>query len=227
MALHRRKKFAELCGVSQPYLNNYIKRGKVILSGDYVDDEIPQNIDFYKSRKPKNESGSLLEGNIIEKLIKQAEQELSLIEPKKEGGNQHTKKIPEVKQPENKESGGLYNIDVKLKLQQLSKLEVDTRIQELKEKKLIGDVIPTDLVKVVFVQHSQSILTEFKNSVDDIITILAKSKGMNVNEIAEIRGSLVKVVNVAVDKAIGATKNNLQNIIDEFSIKKEVGEREP
>jgi len=43
MPLYTRKQFAELCDVTVNYLNVYIGRNKVILSGEYIDDSIPQN----------------------------------------------------------------------------------------------------------------------------------------------------------------------------------------
>lgn len=50
MSLHTRKEFAELCGVSEPYLNNYIKRGKVVLTRNKVDDTIADNREFMEAR---------------------------------------------------------------------------------------------------------------------------------------------------------------------------------
>jgi len=50
MALHTKKQFADLCGITPGNLSNYAspKRRKVVYSGDYVEDTIEPNISFLK-----------------------------------------------------------------------------------------------------------------------------------------------------------------------------------
>jgi hypothetical protein len=51
MALHTKKQFAKLCGITTKELSVYAgpKRRKVVYSGDYVDDTIQPNIDFLRT----------------------------------------------------------------------------------------------------------------------------------------------------------------------------------
>lgn len=217
MALHTRKQLAELCGLewsdkTRPKIAMWIKRNNIIMSGEYVDDTIPQNADWILKQQESNSPKDIKNVSVDEPVIKVDKPVIKT-------------KTPKVSEPEINE-GGIYGIDKKLKVQELEKKQVETRILTIKEQKLIGEVIPTDIVKSIFTQHSQSIVTEFKNCIEDVLTIFGKRKGLNTNEIAEIRGSLTVSINVAVDKAVDMSKKNLNSIISEFSVKRDVGERE-
>jgi hypothetical protein len=84
--------------------------------------------------------------------------------------------------------------------------------------------MPTDMVKIIFTQHTKSIVEEFKNAVDGILTKFSKRRDLDNAEVAEIRGELIKVINSATENAVKTSKKNIQNIISEYSETKEVGE---
>ena len=52
--LYTKKRYAELAEVSLQYLNEYIKRGKIICTGQKIDDCLPQNEYFLQKRAAKN-----------------------------------------------------------------------------------------------------------------------------------------------------------------------------
>jgi hypothetical protein len=108
---------------------------------------------------------------------------------------------------------------------EIKKKEREIALLKLREEKLNAIVIPTELVKVIFMQHSRSIATEFKNTIDGIITKIAKKKDLNLNEVAELRGELLSSINMAMDKSVVESKKSIGNIVKEFIEKKEVGER--
>ena len=56
MALYTKKQFAELCCVSSQYINEYLKRKHLVLSGDYIDDTIEPNLSFLKKRLDKKKA---------------------------------------------------------------------------------------------------------------------------------------------------------------------------
>jgi hypothetical protein len=62
--------------------------------------------------------------------------------------------------------------------------------------------------------------------VEDFITIVAKAKGMNVNEVAEARGELTKVINLTANKAVEVAKKGIDNIVGEYAVKRDVGEHD-
>ena len=58
MALHTKKDFAELCGMTTKLLSVYASKNrcKVVYSGDYVDDKIEPNISFLRKWAGKNKA---------------------------------------------------------------------------------------------------------------------------------------------------------------------------
>jgi hypothetical protein len=203
-----------MCGLSAGNLSNYIKRGKVILTGELIDDTKPENIDFlqkFADRKlEKSNESEQNTGEISNEPIKS------------------TKKEPAQRQKTTNESEGEggYSLDRKLKAQELKKKEAETRLLNLKEEKIRGEHIPTELIRSIIILQSQSFVTAFKNGMEDFITIVAKTKGMNVNEVAEARGELIRVINTTANKAVDLAKKGVDSIVGEYAIKREVGEHD-
>src|SRR5690606_6561865 len=108
----------------------------------------------------------------------------------------------------------------------IRKIKVETRIKEIQEQKMLGEMIPVDLVKSIINQLSQGFVYEFKNYTDNHITILAKRKSFNGNEVAEIRGEIQTTINIAVNKAIEYSRKNIEAIQKEFSVKREIGQHD-
>ncbi|MBC7486079.1 MAG: hypothetical protein H7282_04950 [Cytophagaceae bacterium] len=219
MPFYTRSQFADLCGIekknARAYISTNIKRGRIVLSGELIDDELEVNKDF-----------------LARALVNAEKRE----QPQQEESTNESAPGPKVSKPiypdqpgknlQKPNTTGNMSIEKALKQQEFEKKQVETRILNIKEQKLIGEVIPTDLVKMLFTQHSQSITTEFNNSISDLVTLFAKRNGMNTNELAEMRGQIVVIINTAVDKAVNLSKKNINNIINEFAVKRDVGERE-
>jgi hypothetical protein len=211
MAFYPKKEWCELCGVTVGNLHNYINRGKTIMTADGMfDDSEPKNALFLKTRL------ELLSGKSNEVKEDKAEKAK---EPKKST----TKAEPKAKESGD---GDSYSLERRLKKQELLKKEAETRLLNLKEEKLKGEHMPTEMVKSIVVQLSQSFITAFKDSMEDFITIVGKSKGMNVNEIAEYRGKLSKMINQASVKSVDIAKKSINNIVNEYAVKREVGEHD-
>lgn len=194
-----------MCGLTTGNLTNYINRKKVIPSGEYIDDAIAQNRDFLALRQAKKP-------NVSEPIIPTEAPDLD---------------VSETDEDEREEKASIYELN-----RQKLRVEIDKKTEEiellkLRKDKLLGVLIPTDLVTVIMIQHCKSIITEFKNTTDGIITTLIKKHGLNTNEVAELRGSMVQSINSAVNKSIDRTKRNIDSVVNEYSEKKEVGERGP
>lgn len=205
MAIYTRSDFAKECGVSEAYIGVYIGRGKVVLTSDgQVDSKQRDNFDFLRKQLDKKKDKQVKE-TVISAHISTNTAKNNVLEQEEVDG---------------------YDLSMRKKAIDIEKVEVDVRLAKLKEEKLRGELIPVEIVKGLFLQHSQSILTEFKNSVENFITVIAKRKELNINEVAEIRGEIVQAINTAVDKAVDASKKNVNNIIKEFSNSKGIGEHE-
>lgn len=224
MALHSKKDFSVLCGIPTRSISTYASRNKIVLSGDYIDDSIQLNKDFIAKRQLMAGKAPVTAAS-EEKAVKQ----LRMIRP-----DPGIVEPPNVKDPEIDDDDFNDDDEIQEPITTLTKRKVavdiakkreEIEILKVRKDKLHGVLIPTDLVKVVFTQHSKSILTEFSNSIDNILTIFRKKKDLNANEVAEIRGELLQSINTAVSKSNSRSKKEISNIQNEFTVKREVGER--
>lgn len=209
MALYKQADFAKKCGVTNAYVSVNKKRGKVIFTSDgYIDDSEEENIYFMQK--------------CIDKLSKESNE----LESKPAQSDADNKKS--TKKSEEKKDGGVSKSDldrIKKELD-IEKVKVDTRLQELKEQKIRGEVIPFVLVKQVLVTHTQSIVTSQKDSIEYLLINFSKEAKLTGAQLAKLRGTMVEHLNDAVEKSVNVSKRNIKVLMEEFSIKKEVGEHE-
>jgi hypothetical protein len=217
MALHLRAEFAKICGLSTGNLSNYIKRGKVILSGDYIDDSIPQNKEFLEKRGVKASPQS---SSATTKKPRVDRPQITPLEVEGLGD-------PDIPEDDEDDSGGesLHLLSKKRQKVEIRKKNRETVLLELKIKKQRGEVIPTELVKDAFGQFSRRMAIEFKNSVDQILTELTKKKDFNLNEIAELRGLMLSSINLSVESGVHIAKKDIDNIVNQHIEKRGIGER--
>ena len=217
MALHTKKQFSELCGLTTKLLSTYAGRGKVVYSGDYVDDTIQTNIDFLKKHRDK------VDGRAAESVpdIPVTTKELTTLnvsEPKYKAP-----KAPKTSEPKEK-SGGVYELSQDKIQLQIENLELKNR--ELEQKLNIRDglSIPKEPVLIAFKYLTKNISTSVKNDVENLITRYEKC--FTSQQFADIRKGIVKAINHANGVAVEQCKIQISEIILVSSNKKEVGERE-
>jgi hypothetical protein len=213
MALHKRTEFASLCGLSPGNISNYIKRGKIILSGDYIDDTIPENKTFLDKRK----------GTIVKLEIEREEDEENEI-PNVQRPNKKTPPAPNVSNTD--EVATYLSLDRIKKALDIEKITEEIQLLKIKKEKLHGEVLPTQLIKTVFIQHSASITTSFKDGIENLLLEISKTKGLSRNETAELRGKMIKIINTSVNDAVSMSQKLVKSIVSEFAVKKEVGEHD-
>lgn len=211
MILIPKKDFAKQCDLTVSNLGNYVKRKQVILSGDYVDVSIETNKIFLTKR------------SVSKAKVKDAPEKILVV-----GEPEYPKKeLPPVALPISDFSDLDLTLLTKEKLHlENQKREREISILEVRKQKLHGIVIPTEHVKVIFAQHFRAVTAEFQNAADDLLVKISKRYGFNANELAELRGELTEIINVAINKSVDASKKNIDNIVNAFSDKKEVGEHQ-
>lgn len=175
MPLYTRDQLADLCGMnkktSRAYISTYIKRGKIILSGDYIDDSVAANATFIQKELEKNKLR-------LEQEVEETE-EVKIKSPNVQAPSVPAPKIPNVKDPAI--SVADYRaLEAQKKALDIEKIQEEIEILRVKKDKMHGVVIPTELVRIIFTQHSKAIVTEFKNTVDGIITKISKKKAIAV-----------------------------------------------
>lgn len=216
MPLHSKKDFASLCGegFTTRDLAVYIRRGKVLMSGDFIDDQHPVNKEFLSNRQsktpPKYEPPLPVLRSIRPDTGDQDSEDYDYQEDDEPGAGG--------------ESG--YSLNNKKTQKQIEKLEVDTRLQELKEQKMRGELIPVDLVQSLFRAHTQSILTTQKDGIEELLINLSVEARLKGDQLAKLRGKMVKILNDGVEKSVVVTNRTMRSVRDEMKIKKGVGEHD-
>jgi len=221
MPLYQKKEYQELCQVSRPYLAQYIKRGKVILREDnLIDTSNPINQEFMDNRVNKPKAPPVKETK--PKKVKPQKKAVAPAPPERET----REPVSKFAKSEDEAQGAVdkYNLD-----RQLKELEIEKKLQEIEKtkiqvQKLKGDVIPTDLVNMVFAQHFTSVTNAFYNAADNYIAIITARLNGKKDDIAFIRGELIKTINQAVKDGIVESKQSMGNIAREYSDKRGKGE---
>jgi hypothetical protein len=205
-----KKQFADLCGMPTNRLAIYIQRKKI----EVEDNEIDIN----------NEHNRLF----LEKYAKKE----SYVSPKKEKKKPEPTVIinlePETisETPKERTNLTLTQLEREKKLADLQKVEVDTRIAKLREEKLMGQNIPTELVKGVVSQMSKSFVSKFKDGAENILISVSKMKGLSNEEMAKLRGELVAIINESIKSSVNDCKKQVSTIVATYSNSRGVGEHD-
>jgi hypothetical protein len=215
MGLHTKKQFAEICGMKTKTLSIYIGRDKVVVGKkNLIDDSLPANKEFMLKYADQNQAK-------IDPAVKKS---VAVITK----GKVSKAKVPDQvagDEPVEDDESGLYTLEKRKKALDIEKITSEISLLQLKEAKIRGEVVPTDLVKIVFTQHSKSISTAFFNAADNLFVHISKKANLNRNDQAELRSGLVALINKAVEESVGMSKKMLKNILEEYSQKRGVGER--
>jgi hypothetical protein len=203
MAIYTQKEFATLVNMPSGRLTIYRDRGKIIIENKQIDTSIEKNAAFLEKYRIRN---VLKSASINIENPNQGSIDIPISSTTTEGQS-YTESERQLKY-----------LDTIKRQKEIEKLDID-----IAKKK--GEVIPTDLVSPLILQHNQSITTEYKYVIDEIIRLFSAKNRLNVNEIAGIRGKMTKALNKAVDKASETTVNSISVIINNYAEKRGVGER--
>lgn len=197
MPRYTRAEYCDMCGITQAYLSVNISRKKVILNeNDEIDTAVDDNALFAKKRIDK------LKDRVVVKVDEP-------IEEKK------VRKSLVAKDPIVSASHDLEKIKKQLEIEEK---QTTIAINKMKLDKLNGVVIPTDLVMVIFSQHSKSITTAFHQAAENYIVEMAATYEIDKKGIAFMRGKLIDIVNQAVKESLENSKKHIDNIVDEYAV---------
>lgn len=203
MAVYSKKEFADKCGMPTKNLAVYVQRKQLVIKKDgTIDGNNDKNRVFLEKRLAKGK-------------VKAAKASVPQVKTNAEEDEEFL------------EDAGIPSLTVstqRLKFLDAQKREIEIKKQEFDLAKKRGEVIPTELMKPVVLQHNQSIVVEFKNAVDEVIRIIAKRKALTVKEVAEIKGESIKAINDAMARATTVTVNNIEQVLADYKNKREVGE---
>lgn len=214
MAIFSKTEFAETCGMVSNALSVYIKRGKVIVNEDgKIDTKEDRNMAFYEKKRSK---GSLPKEK-PQIVAKEPTQEKKFTYKEPETGEESTINAGDI--PSFVESERLLkHLDTKKREREVEKLDL-----EIEKKR--GEVIPSELIKPVFLQHNQHLLMSMKNADDEMLSIFGHKYSLALEDIAWIKGEWTKKRNTALSEATGASVKAVDTIVAEFSVKRGVGQK--
>lgn len=218
MAFYKRSEFQKVYKLSKSSLAVYIGRKKIIEKDGLIDDSDLINALFIEKRLKL--IGEVAEKSpVISKIVPQnLDSESKSSQSSEENPGEFTNS--------DRTSLPYSELERQKKLADLIKVEADTRLALLKEEKMMGLSIPTDLVKSLIAQLSKSLVSSFKDGADNFLIEISKRKALDINEQSELKKSLVTIINSSSFKAIEESKKTMKSIVNTYSDKKEVGEHE-
>jgi hypothetical protein len=211
MALHLKPDFARLCGLTTGNLTNYIKRGKVEVDGDYIDDSIQVNKDFLIKRQAAEtiKAEEIEDAGEVVQVKKEKKAKVATIEFDDDGGGKSLHTLTKEK----------LNIEI-------SKKTREDALLQIKIEKIKSELVDVSVIKNLFITHNQSIITAQKDGIEELLIRFSAETRLSSEKYSQLRGEMVNILNRGVDKAIIITEKSLQAQLNEIAIKKEVGEHD-
>jgi hypothetical protein len=218
MSKHSELEFCELVGIDKKHFTTYLGRNKILVGPDgMIDDKVEPNCSFLSKRRRK-----------MNKAVPDPVKEVKQVQAEKK--EKPPKQIPaDSYQGTSKGDSAknmIYTLDQEAKQLSIQKQRVELELAEIKKQKQLGNLLPVPIIKAAFAVHSQSITTEFKHYIDDVLLTISKEYSIDINRQAELKAFLVRGLNIAVDKSVDQSKRKIANIIAEFSESRGVGEHD-
>mgnify|MGYP003627244667 FL=1 len=231
MAFLTKKEFSFKAGMTVSNLGNYIKRHKIAMSGEYIDDTIEPNKSFLVERALHNAQKKLAEQKAqgrqgkmppLKKLPPEPEPKPN--DPPNIGAAPKQKEQPAPDFSSNGEASGADLTVEKLRVD-IERIKSVEQLNQIKIMKQQGELIPTSLVTPLIAQLSMAISSSFKNATETMIVEFGHRKKMSATDVAELRERLTYSINETVKSAIQEAKQGTKQLSEEFKLTRGVGER--
>lgn len=145
-------------------------------------------------------------------------------------------KKPEKTPPKGKKEAAIRDLDdevkkvkaitMQLEVNKLVMQEQSIRRNQIEIEKKEGQLIPTELIKALFLTHSKSITMTFKEGMEKIVDLFTIKYKLSQADAANMRKTMVEAINKGVDNAVSNTRGSLKKIITDYSEKRGVGDHD-
>lgn len=217
MALHTRLEFANLCGWDKTNaLNSYITRGKVVVSGKYIDDSIQENIDFIKYHQEQNGVKSTTQ------VLANTSQDQTQIQTQTPQKKKQTE--PKVDKPAKGES--FYELDRIKKQLDIEKTKEQTEILKIQKDKMKGMYIDYDTVLSLLVIHSESIRSAWEAGMEDFIIKFSAMNKLPREQLVELKKEFTITGNMATKRFVENSKAVLRRVKNVLANEKGIVDKE-
>jgi len=228
-----KKEFIEIAFITHQVLSTYISRKKVILNtNNEIDTSLSINQDYLDKCIAKHNKKLLKEVLVVEEDEVEFKHTPPAPDPPKKKNK--TIKTPTAPLPKasvvkkvvisakdeaiNENAIATHNLERKKKLLEIESLENSNKISLIKLNKLNGVLIPTELVMILFGQHSKSLTTAFHQAAENFVVEMAQSYGVDKPAQAKMRGDLIAVVNKAIEDSLEISRSGIDHVVDEYAI---------
>lgn len=191
-----------MCGKSPAHVSTYISRGKINVSGDFIDSDDPEN--FELMNKWRMQSGL----DPIEPSIQQ-EKETPAETPK----SSNSSDLNEEK-PTRYEISALNREKARAEIEYKKEKANETR---LKNAKLRGELIPTNMVVDLFAMLGHQFQMQYEIGANELAMEMAHKMKISPEIRGEIGEKLVEIINKSHQKAVNEAKMTVKNIISSVS----------
>jgi hypothetical protein len=214
-------------GMKTGNLTNYIKRGKVVMSGELIDDSHPINAEFVRKRSKL----------LVKKAASAAEKGSTAEVPRPPGPKISDPELPITDIPDLKDatdddidkiiqqSGGILSLENRKIAADIQRIETVRDLNLLKIQKEQGEIIPTELMSPIIAQFAMAITSSFRSAADNLLTEFAHKHKIDSESEAELRTKIVSITNEAVEKAVDESHRAVDRISTDYANKRGVGQR--
>lgn len=225
MAWHTRKEFAVLAGYPDEgtkwkAINVYIKRGNIVCSGELIDDQFHKNKDWLNLTRAKKGLPPFGEDKKSTEVISN---------PKIEEPKDEPEQAPEVKpikrSSKNSSDLSIVQLETEIKRADLEKKQQDIKLLKIKEAKMKGELIPTDLVQSLIRELSEAMKIAYMDAIENYTVVISRQKKLTTKEESDIKSHFTRIINDALSRQTAVAKKGLKNIVSEYQEVRSRGEK--
>lgn len=240
MSIITRQEFADICKTTIGVVNVNISRKKVnpvVSNPKMIDTENPLNKIFKKKqlqlakeklaneraekKQSRYEDASHLQN--IKNAIPEDEDE-DIVDEIYTKEETPTERKARVKQ--NKEDGETSNWDLMKKRADAEKAVESAKLESLKVEKMMGNLMPVDLVQTILSVNIHHIHKNYENDLINVASIFCdKMAGGNREKLAEVVKELRYKLNETINRTKQSSAVEIENVIDSYAEARSRGER--
>lgn len=226
-----RKDFADLCGKEVSYINVYISRGKIVTTPDdkgKIDTDNALNKLFKKrckdAEKKKKEKEKIQQKKKVEKKKVEKIDTGKLYDEVVEKISKEAAK--EANDKQNEVSEDVVSWDLRKKIADALKAEQQAEKERLNVEKLMGNLMPVDLVQQIITINIQDIFRTYDQDIVNQASIFCDiMAGGDRTKLAQVIAKLRTHLEHIIQKVEKSAAKEVENVIKEYSQTRSRGEK--
>lgn len=217
------KEFAMAIGVSYNTLRQHIRREKVFKSGDYIDTENAHN-QIYISEQTDGKGIDLANVGKTEKAKTKTKRKATT----KNKATTPPKKSTKIKEPEPpppESENVIDSVTRRKRLADVQKIEKEIELKNLQISKLMGELMPIEMVQKVLVINIQSVFRELESATENIASVYCEILGGDRDHLARMVEEMREALQDSIKNAKEKSKEEIKGIIKDYSATRSRGQR--